>query len=57
MIKNRDDAIKTVNDNKDKTVIFKFGADWCKPCKRVKPAYEKYKENNTDNLFTKGNSD
>jgi len=51
MIKNRNDAINTVKDNKDKTTIFKFGAPWCGPCKKVKPAYEKYKEDNKDNLY------
>lgn len=28
-------------DNNDKFLVFKIGADWCGPCQRINPHYEK----------------
>lgn len=31
--------------------VLKFGADWCGPCKHLKPLIEELKEENKDMLF------
>ena len=30
-------------------IVIKFGAEWCKPCKKIAPHYESYSENNMFN--------
>lgn len=42
---------KTVEDNE--IVLVDFWADWCGPCKRFAPVYEKASEQNTDIVFGK----
>jgi thiol-disulfide isomerase/thioredoxin len=42
-ISNKDDFIRIIKDNK-KTVVFKFGADWCGPCKKISRDIELFKE-------------
>lgn len=45
------DFQKTVEDNE--IVLVDFWADWCGPCKRFAPVYEKASEENTDIVFGK----
>ena len=35
----KEEVLKYINDTKDKFIVFKIGADWCKPCKKIKPFY------------------
>ncbi|MEA5154494.1 thioredoxin [Raineyella sp.] len=46
-----DDFMKTVDENE--IVLVDFWADWCGPCKRFAPVYEKVSEENTDIVFGK----
>ncbi len=36
-------------ETSDKTIVFKFSADWCGPCKTIKPEVDFFKESITDN--------
>ncbi|SDB80335.1 thioredoxin [Raineyella antarctica] len=46
-----DDFKKTIEDNE--IVLVDFWADWCGPCKRFAPVYEKASTENTDIVFGK----
>ena len=46
-----DDFQKTIEDNE--IVLVDFWADWCGPCKRFAPVYEKASEANADIVFGK----
>lgn len=45
------DFEQTINDND--IVLVDFWADWCGPCKRFAPVYEKASEEHTDIVFGK----
>jgi len=49
----KDEVLKYINDTKDKFIVFKIGADWCKPCKKIKTFYNEVcaKNNYTSTLF------
>ena len=32
----RNEFLTAISENKDKILLFKFTADWCKPCKQIK---------------------
>ena len=32
----RNEFLTHISENKDKILLFKFTADWCKPCKQIK---------------------
>ena len=36
---------------KHKIVVIKYGADFCQPCQKIKPAYEELKESRLDTKF------
>ena len=46
-----DDFKKTIADNE--IVLVDFWAEWCGPCKRFAPVYEKASDANTDIVFGK----
>ena len=33
---NRQEFLTTISNNKEKVLLFKFTADWCKPCQTIK---------------------
>jgi thioredoxin/lactoylglutathione lyase len=51
-IQSADDFKKVIN-TPDKLVIVKFFANWCNPCKKIKPAFEKAAEDNKDKAIFK----
>lgn len=46
MIEDRDAYDELLEKHKDDNMflVFKFGAEWCGPCKRIDPYYKEYKE-------------
>ena len=52
---NADDFERTITDND--IVLVDFWADWCGPCKRFAPIYEKASEEHTDITFAKLDTD
>lgn len=40
-------------DNKDKLIVIDFYADWCGPCRKIKPAFRKLAAKFTDVVFAK----
>jgi len=58
LINTRDDLDNLFNNNPDKTIIIKIGAEWCIPCKNINSLYKQlYTANNNINiLFTEINS-
>ncbi len=46
-----EDFMQTIDDNE--IVLVDFWADWCGPCKRFAPVYEKASEEHTDIVFGK----
>ena len=38
------DALLEKHKHDDVSLVFKFGAEWCGPCKRIDPYYIGYKE-------------
>ena len=49
------DFESTITDNE--IVLVDFWADWCGPCKRFAPVYEKASEDNGDIVFAKLDTD
>ena len=49
------DFESTITDNE--IVLVDFWADWCGPCKRFAPVYEKASEENSDIVFAKLDTD
>jgi len=50
VISNKTEFQQVIKDNK-KTIVFKFSADWCGPCKKISPDINLFKEsilNNND---------
>jgi thioredoxin 1 len=52
---NADDFERTITDND--IVLVDFWADWCGPCKRFAPIYEKASEEYSDITFAKLDTD
>ena len=52
---NADDFESTITDND--IVLVDFWADWCGPCKRFAPIYEKASEEYSDITFAKLDTD
>jgi thioredoxin 1 len=52
---NAEDFESTITDND--IVLVDFWADWCGPCKRFAPIYEKASEEHTDITFAKLDTD
>ena len=52
---NAEDFERTISDND--IVLVDFWADWCGPCKRFAPIYEKASEEYTDITFAKLDTD
>ena len=52
---NADTFEKTISDND--IVLVDFWADWCGPCKRFGPIYEKESAENGDIVFAKLDTD
>ena len=52
---NADSFEQTISDND--IVLVDFWADWCGPCKRFAPIYEKASEDNGDITFAKLDTD
>ena len=52
---NADDFERTITDND--IVLVDFWADWCGPCKRFAPIYEKASEEHSDITFAKLDTD
>ena len=52
---NADDFERTITDND--IVLVDFWADWCGPCKRFAPIYEKASEEYSDVTFAKLDTD
>ena len=46
MIEDREAYDELLEKHKDDNMflVFKFGAEWCGPCKRIDPYYKEYKE-------------
>ena len=36
--------------NTNVTLVFKFGASWCGPCKRIEPHYDTFAKENNSNV-------
>jgi thioredoxin 1 len=52
---NADDFERTITDND--IVLVDFWADWCGPCKRFAPIYEKASQEHSDITFAKLDTD
>ena len=47
------DTVLATAKAQNKLAVVKFGADWCKPCKRIAPLYEELaKENSRTHIFS-----
>ncbi|KAJ7386512.1 hypothetical protein OS493_008647 [Desmophyllum pertusum] len=44
-------------DNKDKLIVIDFFAEWCGPCKQMKPKIAKFSDKYTDVVFVKVDCD
>lgn len=44
---NRRDFNKLIEDNRDKYIVAKFGADWCGPCRRINPMLHNFFTNSS----------
>ena len=49
--------LKKLLFDKNKTAIIKFWAEWCGPCKKYAPIFEKYAEKTTNFIFAEVNID
>jgi thiol-disulfide isomerase/thioredoxin len=47
-ISNKTEFLQVIKDN-NKTVVFKFSADWCGPCKKISPDIDLFKESILNN--------
>jgi len=47
------EEFKKVINTQDKVVVIKFFANWCNPCKKIKPAFEKAAADNKDKAIFK----
>lgn len=49
-IKTKEELEKILNENRDKTVALKFGAEWCGPCGTMKETIECLETDETKNV-------
>ncbi len=48
VISNKTEFMRVIKDS-NKTVVFKFSADWCGPCKKISPDIDLFKESILNN--------
>lgn len=49
--------LKSIIDSNESSIIIDFYADWCGPCKKIAPIFQKLSLENPDILFLKINVD